>query len=140
MRVAIGSDHAGFELKEKLISYFLEKGYEVDNFGTYSLDSCHYPEFGKKVGEAVASNKSDFGVLICSTGEGISIAANKVEGVRCGIAYNDDVAHFIKAHNNANVIAFGAKYVTLEEAIKRIEIYLSTEFEGGRHQTRVNML
>lgn len=140
MTIAIGCDHAGYEYKEQLLKYFESKDIDFVDCGTFSTDSCDYPDYAKKVGYEVASNNVDYGVLICGSGEGISIAANKVPGVRCGIGYNDEVAALIRQHNNANVIAFGARFMTLDEVIKRIEIFLNTEFMGGRHTNRVEKI
>ena len=102
--------------------------------------SCHYPVFGAAVAKKVASKEADFGVVICTSGEGICMAANKVKGIRCGIGYNDEVSKLMRQHNNANVSSFGAKFMDTADVIRRIEIFLSTEFEGGRHQTRVDMI
>ena len=140
MKLAIGSDHGGFKLKEGLKQHLANKGYEVIDVGTYSLDSCHYPEFGAKVAKLVADGVCKFGVVVCTTGEGIVITANKVKGVRAGLAYNSDVARLMREHNDANVIGFGASYTTLEEACERVDIFLSTQFAGGRHATRVQMI
>ena len=140
MRIAIGSDHGGYDQKMEVIQYLKSKGYEVKDVGTDSKESCHYPLFGAAVGRSVASGESDFGIVICTSGEGIAIAANKIKGVRCGIAYNDEVAGLMRQHNDANVIAFGAKFMETKDVIRRIDIFLSTEFEGGRHQTRVNLI
>ena len=139
MRIAIGNDHGGLEYKNEVVKYLKDKGYEVINVGTDTKDSCHYPEFGIKVGELVASKQADFGIVICTSGEGIMMAANKVKGVRCGIGYND-VSRLMRQHNNANVIAFGQKFMELNDVLRRIDIFLHTEFEGGRHQTRVSMI
>ena len=140
MRIAIGSDHGGFDQKEVIIKHLKEKGYEVQDVGTYSKDSCHYPIYGEGVARKVASKECDYGVVVCTSGEGISIAANKVKGARCGIAYNDDVARLMRQHNNANVISFGQAFMSLEDVLRRVDIFLNTEFEGGRHQTRVDMI
>ena len=140
MRIAIGSDHGGVDQKNEVVKYLKDKGYEVVDVGTYSHDSCHYPLYGAEVGRLVASKKCDFGIVICTSGEGIAIAANKIKGVRCGIAYNDDVARLMRQHNDANVIAFGAKFMETQDVIRRIIIFLNTEFEGGRHQIRVDMI
>ena len=140
MRIAIGSDHGGFEQKQEVIKHLKEVGYEVVDAGTYSLDSCHYPIFGAEVGRKVASHECDFGIVICTSGEGICIAANKIKGIRCGIAYNDEVARLMRQHNDANVISFGAKFMDTKDVIRRVDIFLSTEFEGGRHATRVQMI
>lgn len=140
LKIAIGSDHGGVDYKQEVIKFLESKGYCVKNVGTDSHDSCHYPLYGAEVGKSVASGECDFGVVICTSGEGIAIAANKIKGVRCGIAYNDEVAKLMRQHNNANVISFGAKFMSLEDVERRIEIFLATEFEGGRHATRVEMI
>ena len=138
MRIAIGSDHAGFKAKEEIKKYLESKGHQVDDVGTHSLDSCDYPIFGRAAAELVANGKAQYGVLVCSSGEGIMMTANKVKGVRCGLAYNDDVARLIRQHNNANMIAFGANFMDLKDILGRIDIFLSTDFEGGRHERRVS--
>lgn len=138
MKISIASDHAGFAYKEEIKKYLAAKGHEMVDCGTYSLDSCDYPIFGKAAALKVANKEVDFGILVCSSGEGIAIAANKVKGVRAGIAYNDDVSRLMRQHNNANMIAFGASFMKLEDVLKRVDIFLSTEFEGGRHERRVN--
>lgn len=138
MKISIGSDHAGYLAKEEVKKHLQSKGYEVKDVGTNSLDSCDYPIFGRAAAELVAKGEVDYGVLICSSGEGIMMAANKVKGVRAGLAYNDDVARLIRQHNNANMIAFGASFMKVEDIIKRIDIFLATDFEGGRHERRVS--
>ena len=138
MKISIASDHAGYTYKEEIKKYLLKKGYEVVDCGTYSTESCDYPIFGKEAAKKVANKEVNFGVLVCSSGEGIAIAANKVKGVRAGIAYNDDVARLMRQHNNANMIAFGASFMALEDVLRRIDIFLATEFEGGRHERRVS--
>ena len=140
MRIAIGCDHGGYDQKLEVIKHLKNKGYEVIDVGTDSKESCHYPLYGAAVGRAVANKEADFGIVICTSGEGISIAANKIKGIRCGIGYNDEVAALMRQHNNANVISFGAKFMKTEDVIRRIDIFLSTEFEGGRHQTRVDLI
>lgn len=138
MKLAIGSDHAGYNYKQEIIKYLSSKGYEMVDCGTNSLESCDYPIFGRAVAQKVANKEVDFGIVVCSSGEGIMMAANKVKGVRAGLAYNDDVARLIRQHNNANVIGFGANFMELNDVLKRIDIFLSTDFEGGRHERRVN--
>ena len=140
MRIAIGSDHGGVDQKDEVVKYLKSKGYDVVDVGTNSHDSCHYPIFGAEVGRHVASKDCDFGIVICTSGEGICIAANKIKGVRCGIGYNDEVSKLMRQHNDANVISFGAKFMETKDVIRRIELFLSTPFEGGRHQTRVDMI
>ena len=140
MRIAIGSDHGGYDQKQEVIKYLKSKGYEVKDCGTDSKDSCHYPVYGAAVARSVASKESDFGIVICTSGEGIAIAAHKIKGVRCGIGYNDEVSKLMRQHNNANVISFGAKFMETKDVIHRIDLFLNTEFEGGRHQTRVDLI
>lgn len=140
MKIALGSDHGGVDLKEEVFKHLKAKGYEVVDVGTNSHDSCHYPIFGAAVAQLVADKECDFGIVICTSGEGIAMAANKVRGVRCGIAYNDEVAKLMRQHNDANVIAFGAKFMETNDVLNRVDIFLNTEFEGGRHQTRVDLI
>lgn len=140
MKIAIGNDHAAVEMKNEVVKYLEEKGYEVINFGTDTLDSCHYPEFGRAVGKAVASGEADLGIVICGTGVGISLAANKVKGVRAVVCSEPYSAKLSKMHNNSNVLAFGARVIGIEMAKMIIDEWLGAEFEGGRHQTRVDML
>ena len=140
MKLAIGSDHGGYELKEGLKRYLASKGYDVIDVGTYSTESCNYPEFGAKCAKLVADGVCKYGIVICTTGEGIIMAANKVKGVRAGLAYNVEVAKLMREHNDANVIGFGAKFTTLEEACERTDAFLATEFAGGRHAIRVEMI
>lgn len=140
MKISLGSDHGGYEYKEKVKEYLLSKGYEVIDCGTDSLESCHYPEFAFKASELVRDKKVDKGILICSSGEGVAICANKVKGVRCGIGYNDTVSKLVVEHNHCNMIAFGALYMSLDDVIRRIDIFLNTLPGEGRHQIRVNMI
>ena len=140
MRIAIGSDHAGFLAKEEVVKFLKQEGYEVEDVGTYSKDSCDYPIFGRKVGELVASKNCEFGVVICSSGEGIMMAANKVKGIRCGLAYNDQTAELLRQHNDANVISFGANFMDIDDIKRRLKIFLNTDFLGERHLRRVNLI
>ena len=140
MRIAVGSDHGGLEYKNAIAEHLKAKGYEVVDVGTYSKDSCHYPVFGAEVAKKVANNECEFGVVVCTSGEGIAMAANKIKGVRCGISYNDDVARLLRQHNDANVIAFGQAFMKLDDVLRQVDIFLSTKFEGGRHQTRVDLI
>ncbi len=139
MRVAMGNDHAATDLKLEIMEYVKELGHEVVNFGTDTYESCNYPDFGEKVGRAVASGEVDCGILICGTGVGISIAANKVRGVRAGVCSDTATARLIKQHNNANVLAFGARIVGTELAKDIVKAFLEAEFLGGRHQERIDM-
>ena len=138
MKISIGSDHAGYNAKEAIKKYLVANGHQVVDVGTNSTESCDYPIFGRAAAELVAKGEVDFGVLVCSSGEGIMMSANKVKGVRCGLAYNNDVARLIRQHNNANMIAFGANFMALEDILHRIDIFLATPFEGGRHERRVS--
>ena len=140
MIIAIGCDHGGYQRKEEAKEHLKSLGHEVIDCGTNSLDSCDYPIFGKQVAELVSEGKANYGVVICTSGEGIMMAANKVKGVRCGLGYNDEVAALMRQHNNANVISFGAKFMNKEDVLRRIDIFLTTDFEGGRHERRVNLI
>lgn len=140
MKIAIGNDHAAVEMKWDIVKYLESKGHEMVNFGTDTLESCNYPEFGKAVGKAVASGEADCGILICGTGVGISLAANKVKGIRAAVCSEPVTARLTKLHNNSNIIAFGARIVGLEMAKAIVDAYLDTEFEGGRHQKRIDMI
>lgn len=140
MKIAIGNDHAATAMKMEIMAYVKELGHEVINFGTDTDESCDYPLFGEMVGRAVALGEADCGILICGTGVGISIAANKVRGVRAGVCSDTTTARLIKEHNDANVLAFGARIVGLELARDIVKTYLEAEFAGGRHQMRIDML
>jgi ribose 5-phosphate isomerase B len=137
MKIAIGADHAGFSLKEKLRQKLADDGHEVLDFGTGSDTSCDYPDFAQPVGREVAQGRSDRGILVCSTGIGMAIAANKIDGVRAAPAQNDDEVKFTREHNDANVLTLGAKYLDENRALELIHIFLNTEFAGGRHARRV---
>ncbi len=140
MRIAIGSDHAGYELKDQVIEYLKKKNYEVNNLGTNSADSVDYPDFGIAVAKEVSENRADLGIVICGSGIGISIAANKVKGIRCALLYDDEVAKLAHEHNNANVIAFGARFMKLEDVIRRIDIFIAASFAKDRHSRRVDKI
>lgn len=140
MKIALGCDHGGFELKEAIKKYIEESGAEVVDFGTYTTDSVDYPEYGLKVAEAVAGGQADQGVLICGTGLGMSYVANKVKGIRCACVSDVFSAEMAKAHNNANVLAIGARVVGLGLGLKIVQTFLGTEFEGGRHNRRVDLI
>lgn len=140
MKIAIGNDHSAVEMKQLIQQYLEEKGYEVINFGTDSEESCDYPIYGEKVGRAVVDGKADLGVVICGTGVGISLAANKVKGVRAVVCSEPYSAKLSKQHNNTNVLAFGARVVGIELAKMILDSWLEAEFEGGRHERRVNLI
>ena len=139
--IGIGNDHSAVEMKNQIKEFLEEKGYQVINYGTDSDESCDYPEYGEKVGRAVAEGKVDAGVLICGTGIGISIAANKVKGVRAAVVSEPVSARLTKEHNNANIIAFGARIVGIEMAKEIVSAWLNAEYIGsGRHERRVDMI
>ena len=140
MKIAIGNDHAAVEMKQEIQKYLEELGHEVINYGTDTHESCDYPAYGEKVGHAVVDGEADCGVLICGTGVGISIAANKVKGVRAAVCSDVTTAHLVKEHNNANIIAFGARIVGIEVAKDIVKAYLEAEYLGGRHANRVAMI
>ncbi len=140
MKIYLGSDHGGFELKETIKKYLLSKGYEIEDLGTNSKNSCDYPLFGIKVGEAVVNDKGSLGIVVCSTGVGISIAANKVKGVRCALCWKTKIAEMCRKHNNANVLSLPGLHLEANEAIEIVDTWLNTEFEGERHTRRVSII
>lgn len=140
MRIGIGNDHAAVDMKNEVTEYLKEKGVEVVNYGTDTSESCNYPEYGEKVGRAVVSGEVDLGILICGTGVGISLAANKVKGVRAVVCSEPYSAKLSRQHNNTNVLAFGARVIGIEMAKMIIDEWLAAEFMGGRHQARVDMI
>ncbi len=140
MKIAVGSDHGGYGLKLGIIEHLKERGIEVEDLGCYSEESVDYPEYGVAVGEAVVNGKADRGIVCCGTGLGISMAANKVHGVRCAVPSNVFMAEMARRHNDANVLAFGGRVFTAGQACEMIDAWLDAEFEGGRHQRRVDKL
>lgn len=139
MKIGIGNDHSAVELKNTIKEYLESMGHEVVNYGVDTTESCNYPEIGELVGKAVVAGEVECAVLICGTGVGISIAANKVNGVRAAVCSDCATARLVKQHNNANIIAFGARIVGVELAKDIVKAYLDAEFEGGRHATRIAM-
>ena len=145
MKIGFGCDHAAIDLKNEMIDYMVQKGYECIDYGTNydetgEIIKCDYPDKGRQVGEAVVSGEVDYGVIICGTGIGISMAANKVPGVRAAVCSEPYSARLTKQHNNANIIAFGARVVGSELAKMILDEFFNAEFEGGRHQRRVDMI
>lgn len=140
MRIAIGSDHGGFQLKNAIIKHLEEKGVEVKDFGTLSEESCDYPDYSLKVAEEVATKNYEFGILICGTGIGISIAANKVPGIRAALCSDTFSAHATREHNNANILAMGQRVVGEGLALDIVDTFLNSKFEGGRHEKRINKI
>ena len=140
MKIAIGNDHVAVEMKNHITEYLTAKGYEIVNFGTDTSERCDYPVYGKKVAEAVVSGECELGILICGTGIGISVAANKVKGIRAAVCSEPYSARLTRQHNNANIIAFGARVVGEATAEMIVDEFLNAEYEGGRHQTRIDMI
>ena len=140
MIVAIAGDHGGFALKQRIREHLIERGIKIADLGTDSEESVDYPEFGKACAQAVASGKADRGIVICGTGMGISIAANRIRGIRCGLCTSVEMAELSRKHNNANMLAMGGRITSVEDAIRITDAWLDTEFEGGRHSRRVDML
>ena len=140
MMIAIGSDHGGYALKEHVKAYLTAKGITCLDVGCDSTESCDYPIFGKAVGEAVASGKCEKGIVICTTGIGISISANKVKGIRAALCADSFTAEMTRRHNDSNVLALGAGIVGPNLADRIVDVFLATEFEGGRHERRVNLM
>ena len=140
MKIGIGNDHSALELKAEIIDFLKEKGHEVVDYGTNSPESCDYPIYGEKVARAVAAGEVEKGILICGTGLGISLAANKVEGIRAVVCSEPFTTKMSRAHNDCNILAFGARVVGAELAKMIVDTWLNTEFEGGRHQRRVDLI
>jgi ribose 5-phosphate isomerase B len=138
MIISLGADHAGYELKDKIKAHLLKKGYEVIDEGTNGPESVDYPVFANKVAQDVVRGKANYGIVCCGSAEGISIAANKVNGIRCGIGYNDEVTSLLRQHNDANMIAFAGRFMTDVEVLPRVDTFLNTDFLGGRHQIRID--
>lgn len=140
MKIAIGCDHGGFQLKGEIISYLKEEGYEVQDFGTYSEESCDYPDYAIKVAESVASKENELGIIICGTGIGVSIVANKVPGIRAALCSDTFSAHATRQHNNANILTMGQRVVGPGLALDIVKTFLTSEFEGGRHERRIEKI
>ncbi|XMB86719.1 ribose 5-phosphate isomerase B [Mycoplasmatota bacterium WC44] len=140
MKIAIGSDHGGYELKQKILTVLKDKNYALEDFGCHSVESVDYPEYAKKVANKVASGEFDRGILICGTGIGISIAANKVKGIRCALVHDLESAVLTRQHNDSNILAMGGRIVDHDLALEIVNAWLSTDFEGGRHSRRVNLI
>lgn len=140
MKIAIGGDHAGYEYKEKIKAYLTAKGIEIQDYGTFSTAAVDFPDFAHPTAEAVESGKADFGILLCGSGQGVNMTANKHQGVRSALCWNGDIAKITRKHNNANIIAVPARFVAYEYAIEMIDIFIGTEFEGGRHERRVEKI
>ena len=140
MKIAIGADHGGFELKEKIVDYLKSKGIEFKDFGTFSKDSCDYPKIGKDVASEVANGNFNRGILVCGSGIGMSIVANRFKKVRAALCWDMTTAEFSRTHNDANLLCLGQRVVDNQLALEMVDLWLNTEFEGGRHKLRVDML
>ncbi|MFV0516093.1 MAG: ribose 5-phosphate isomerase B [Aminipila sp.] len=140
MKIAMACDHGGFELKEAIKEYLENQGVEILDLGTNSTESVDYPQYGKACGEAVASGKAERGIVCCGTGIGISIAANKVKGIRCSLCTDTNMAELTRKHNDSNILAMGGRITDVDTAKAITQVWLDTEFEGGRHQRRVDLL
>ena len=138
MKIAIASDHGGFALKEALKNHYKELNFT--DLGTYSADSVDYPDYAQKMAHAILNCDADLGILICGTGIGISIAANRYKGIRAALLYSTDAARLAKAHNNANILVFGGRTMSVDDVVERIDTFLQTSYEGGRHQHRLDKL
>ena len=140
LRIAIGSDHGGYEYKKQIVSHLKEKGYECVDVGTYSTDSCDYPVIARTVTTKITTGEADRGILICGTGIGMSIVANKVKGIRAALCGDTFSARASRAHNNSNVLCLGERVIGINLAMDIVDIWLESKFEGGRHQRRVDMM
>ncbi len=139
-RIAIGCDHAGFEYKEALKAFLDKKGFLVEDFGTFSKESVDYPDYVHPVAESIASQKNDFGILICGSANGVAITANKHKHIRAAIAWQDEVAELARKHNDANILCLPARFITIKQAEQFTLTFLSTLFEGGRHEQRIKKI
>ncbi|PWJ45051.1 ribose 5-phosphate isomerase B [Sediminitomix flava] len=140
MKIAIGGDHAGYAYKEVIKAHLEAQGHEVKDFGPYSEESCDYPDYVHPLADSIEAGDNELGVIICGSGEGVSMVANKHQGIRAGLCWNSEVAALTRQHNNANVIALPARFIAVEYAVSLVDIFVSTEFEGGRHENRVNKI
>lgn len=140
MTIAIGNDHAGTQYKFEIVKFLEKKGYKVLNFGTDTDESMDYPDSIHPVANAVESGEADFGITLCGSGNGAQMAANKHQGIRAALCWNNELVALARAHNNANVLSIPARFVTAQQALDFVDIFLTTEFEGGRHQTRIDKI
>ena len=140
MKIALASDHAGYALKQDVMAFLREKGAELKDFGCFSTESCDYPDFAHPMADAVENGELDYGITICSTGNGICITANKHQGIRAALCWDVPLAEYARLHNNANVLGLPANYISKEKALACVEKFFTTDFEGGRHERRVNKI
>jgi ribose 5-phosphate isomerase B len=139
-KIAIGSDHAGFELKEELISYLKLKNVDVVDKGCFSLERADYPDFGHAVANSVLNKEVEFGILMCGSGNGINMSANKHQGIRAALCWNSEISALARQHNNANILTLPARYISVDEAKKCVDAFLKEQFEGGRHADRIQKI
>ncbi len=140
MKIGLANDHAGFEYKTRLAGLLRKKGYEVVDYGTFSDVSCDYPVYGHALGNAIEAKEVDLGIAFCGTGNGICMTLNKHQGVRAGLCWNSEIARLAKAHNNANVLVMPARFISYRMVTRIVDTWLTTEFEGGRHQRRIDLI
>ncbi len=140
MKLAIGADHAGYYLKEQVKEFLKSKNIDFTDYGTFKIESCDYPEYAYKVGQAIVNGEADLGILICGTGIGMSITANKIKGIRAALVYDEQTAKLSRQHNDANVLCMGGRLTPEEEAKKIVDVWLNTSFEGGRHEKRIKLI
>lgn len=140
MKIAIGNDHAGPEYKAAIVEMLKQQGFDVTNYGTDTTDSVDYPDFGHQVAQDVQDGKVDFGIVICGSGNGIAMTANKHQGVRCALCWTKEIAELARLHNDANVVSIPARFTAIPQAVAIVEAFLKTKFEGGRHANRVNKI
>lgn len=140
LHIAIASDHAGYALKQKVRQFLEEQGAQVTDYGCYSTESCDYPDYAHPMAAAIEEGKADMGVAICSTGNGICMTANKHQGIRAALCWDEPLARLARQHNNANVLGLPANFITEEKALQLVQIFFTTDFEGGRHERRVNKI
>ena len=139
-KICIGSDHAGYQLKEFVKDFLIKEKISITDLGPYTSNSVDYPDYAKKVSKRVQSKKSDVGILICGSGTGMAITANKTKGIRAAVCYNSKLTRLSREHNNANIISLGSRFIKKKDALKMVSIFLNTKFEGGRHQRRVKKI
>ncbi len=140
MKIAIGNDHAGPDYKKAIVQYLESKGHQVINYGTDTIDSVDYPDFGHAVANDVSEGKADFGIVICGSGNGIAMTVNKHQKIRAGLCWTKEIAYLTRLHNDANIISIPARFTSIQQAVEMVDTFINTEFEGGRHQTRVDKI
>lgn len=140
MKISIGNDHAGPDYKKAIVKFLESKGHQVTNYGTDSVDSVDYPDFGHAVAKDVSEGNADYGIVICGSGNGIAMTVNKHQKVRAGLCWTKEIAYLTRLHNDANIISIPARYTSIQQAVEMVETFINTQFEGGRHQTRVDKI